>query len=71
VRNLRSMAVDGTIGGHDPPPFAGGLPGRYEHRLLPICCPTQPPRTFRTAIRIAHSHHPSCMSRKGGDLRFL
>ena len=33
------MAVDGRIGGHDSPWFSGGLPGRYEHRLLPICCP--------------------------------
>jgi hypothetical protein len=27
--------------------------------------------TFATTIRIAHLHHPSCMSRKAGDLQFL
>jgi hypothetical protein len=31
--------VDGGIGGHDPPQFAGGLPGRYGPRLPPVCCP--------------------------------
>jgi hypothetical protein len=40
VRNARSVAVDGRIGGHDPPRFPGGLPGRYGPRLLPVCCPT-------------------------------
>jgi hypothetical protein len=40
VRNARSVAVDGRIGGHDSPRFADGLPGRYGHRLLPSCCPT-------------------------------
>ena len=39
VRNARSVAVDGRIGGHDPPRFAGGFPGRYGHRLLPVCWP--------------------------------
>jgi hypothetical protein len=39
VRDARSVAVNGSIGGHDPPRFPGGLPGRYEHRLLPVCCP--------------------------------
>jgi hypothetical protein len=38
VRNARSVAVDGRIGAHDPPRFAGGLPSRYAHRLLPVCC---------------------------------
>jgi hypothetical protein len=27
--------------------------------------------TFGTTIRISRMHHPSCLSRKGGDLRFL
>jgi len=39
MRNPRSVAVDGRIGCHDPLRFAGGLPGRYGHRLLPVCCP--------------------------------
>jgi hypothetical protein len=30
------------IGGHDPPLSAGGLPGGYGNRLLPICCPSGP-----------------------------
>jgi hypothetical protein len=44
VRNARSVAVDRRIGGHDPPRFSGGLPGRYGHRLLPVCCPASPTR---------------------------
>jgi sulfite exporter TauE/SafE len=44
VRNARSVTVDGRIGCHDPPQSSGGLPGRYGHRLLPICCPTAPTR---------------------------
>ena len=44
VRNARSVAVDGRIGAHDPPRFAGGLPDRYEHRLLPVCCPASSTR---------------------------
>jgi hypothetical protein len=43
VRNARSVAVDGWIGGHDPPRFPGGLPGHYGHRLLPVCCPAGSP----------------------------
>jgi hypothetical protein len=39
VRNARSVAVDRRIGGHDPPRFSDGLPGRYGRRLLPVCCP--------------------------------
>jgi hypothetical protein len=46
VRNARSTAVDGRIGGPDPPRLSGGLPGRYGHRLLPMCCPTAPTLTF-------------------------
>jgi hypothetical protein len=42
VRNAKSVAVDGRIRAHDPPLFAGWLPGRYGHRLLPVCCPMQP-----------------------------
>jgi hypothetical protein len=34
-----SVAVDARMGGHDPPRFSGRLPGRYEHRLLLVCCP--------------------------------
>jgi hypothetical protein len=49
MRNPRSVAGDGRIGGHDPPRFAGGLPGRYGHRLLPVCCPgAAVARTFAT-----------------------
>ena len=48
VRNARSVAVDGRIGGHDPPRFPGGIPGRYGHRLLPVCCPGAAARTFAT-----------------------
>jgi hypothetical protein len=48
VTNARSVAVDGRIGGHDPPQFSGGLPGRYGHRLLRTCCPAAPdPRDHR------------------------
>jgi hypothetical protein len=47
VRNARSVAVDGRIGGHDPPRFVGGLPGRYGHRLLPVCCPDVAPPDLR------------------------
>ena len=36
------MAINGRIDGHDPPLFAGGPPGRYEQRLLPVCCPQGP-----------------------------
>jgi hypothetical protein len=48
VRNTRSAAVDGRICGHDPPRLSGGLPGRYGHRLLPVCCPGVADPTFRT-----------------------
>ena len=34
------------------------------------CCPRRW-MTFGTTIRIARLHHPSCMSRRPGDLRFL
>jgi hypothetical protein len=47
VRNSRSVAVDGRIGGHVPPWFAGRLPGRYGPRLLPICCSTAPTPALR------------------------
>jgi hypothetical protein len=50
MRNARSLAVDGRIGGHDPSRSSAGLPGRYRHRLLPFCCPAAP--TLRTT-RIA------------------
>jgi hypothetical protein len=30
--------------------FAGGLPGRYGHRLLPVCCPDVADPTFGTTI---------------------
>jgi hypothetical protein len=50
VRNARSVAVDGGSGGHDPPRVAGGLPGRYGHRLLPVCCPTAPTLDLRDHI---------------------
>jgi hypothetical protein len=71
VRNARSTAVDTRIGGHDPPQFPSTLSGCYGHRLLPVCCPTGPTADLRDRIRIARLHHPSCMSRKAGDLRFL
>jgi hypothetical protein len=39
------------------------------------CCPSAAPGvanpTFGTTIRIAHLHHPSCLSRTLDDLRFL
>jgi hypothetical protein len=38
VRTTRSVAIDGWIGGHDPPRSSGGLAGCYGHRLLPMCC---------------------------------
>jgi hypothetical protein len=42
---------------------AGGCwGGRVEHPLG---------ATIRTTICIAWLHHPSCMSQKAGDLRFL
>src|SRR5829696_3581080 len=52
MRNARSAAVDGRVGGHDPPRFWVGLPGRYEHRLLPICCPTGADPALAATIRI-------------------
>ena len=49
VRNARPVAVNGSIGGHDPPRSSGELPGRYGHRLLPVCCPgAAVARTFAT-----------------------
>jgi hypothetical protein len=71
VRNARSVAVDGRIGGHDPPRFAGRLPGRYGYRLLPICCLDVADPTFETTIRITHLQHASCLSWKLDDLRFI
>ena len=47
VENTRSLAIDGRIGGHDPPRFAGGFPSHYGHRLLPVCCPTAPTADLR------------------------
>jgi hypothetical protein len=46
MRNARSVAVDGRIGGHLPPRFSGGFPGRHEHRLLPLCCHGVPTPVF-------------------------
>jgi hypothetical protein len=66
VRNVRSVGVGGRIGGHDPPRFAGGLPGRYEHRLLPVCCPTTEPRPSGP-----QSESPACIipaARAGGSV---
>ena len=49
VRNARPVAVNGSIGGHDPPRSSRELPGRYGHRLLPVCCPgAAVARTFAT-----------------------
>ena len=48
-----------------------GSPDRYGHRLLPVCCPDVADPTFGTTIRIARVHHPSCLSRRAGDLRFF
>lgn len=39
MRNPRSLSVNGGTGGHDPPRFSAGLLGRYQHQLLPVCCP--------------------------------
>jgi hypothetical protein len=41
VRNARSVAVNGRIGGHDPPQFPSGFLSRYGQRMLPVCCPAQ------------------------------
>jgi hypothetical protein len=71
MRNPRSIAVNGSIGGHDPPRFLGGLPGRYEHRLLPICCPDDADPNLRDDHLNSHRHQPSCMSCRVDDLRFL
>jgi hypothetical protein len=32
------------------PPSSGRLPGRYGHRVLPVCCPTAPSPTFGTTV---------------------
>ena len=71
VRNHRSVAVNGRIGSHDPPRFAGGLPGRYGHWLLPICCPDVADPTFETTIRITPMGHRSCLGRRAGGLRLF
>jgi hypothetical protein len=65
------MAINERIDGHDPPLFAGGLPGRYGHRLLPVCCPDVADPTFGTTIRIARVHRHCCLSWRAGDLQFL
>jgi hypothetical protein len=68
MRNARSVAVDGRSGGHDPPRFARGFPGRYGHRLLPVCCPTADSvLNHNLSVR---PHHSSCVSCKDGGLRF-
>jgi hypothetical protein len=51
---------------------------RAARRSMPLSCGNgggvtegTPTPTFGTTIRIAHSHQPSCLSRKAGDLRFF
>jgi hypothetical protein len=66
VRNVRSVAVDGGISGHDRPWFSSGLPGRYGHWLLPVCCPgVVADPTFGTTIRIARVLHPQLRELEG------
>jgi hypothetical protein len=65
MRNARSAAVDGRIGCHDPPRSSGGLPGRYGHRLLPICCPAAPDPRDHSLNRPAAPSFPR--EREGSD----
>src|SRR4029450_5526572 len=68
MRNARSVAVDGRICGDVPPRFSGGLPGRYEPRLLPTAARRVPTPTLGATIRIGCMPQPVCLSRTGDDL---
>jgi hypothetical protein len=71
MRNARPVAVDGRIGGHNPPRFSGGFPDRYGHRLLPVCCPAVADPDLRDDNLNRPPASPSCMSWRADDLRFL
>ena len=55
----------------DLPRFSKGRVDPYGGLLLPVCCPDALTVTFGTTIRIACMRHPSCLSRRSDDLRFL
>jgi hypothetical protein len=61
----------GRIDAHDPPRFAGGLPGRYGHRLLPICCPDTATQDLRDLNLIGLLAPSGWFSRRVNDLRTL
>jgi hypothetical protein len=48
-----------------------GSPVVTDTGCCPSAAPTAPTPTVGTTIRIADAHHPSCLSRKVSDLRFL
>jgi hypothetical protein len=61
----------GRIDAHDPPRFPAGSPGRYGHRLLPVCCPdraTQDPSVPQSDWPASASRW---LSRRVDDLRTL
>jgi hypothetical protein len=49
----------------------GGTRGRLATPLDGTRPPDKGAETFGTTIRIACPHHPSCLSRMHGDLRFF
>jgi hypothetical protein len=65
------MAVDGRIGGHDPSLFAGGLPGRNERRLLPVCCPADADPDRRDDNLNCPPPSSQLLELRADDLRFL